>query len=239
MAGVSINPDFDAYMERRMAEVQAAQGRVTEALILELIGNMPRRRTANFAFRNEGDLAFTDRAAEWGLDQPAYSTGAAYADLDRDGDLDLVVSNVQEQAFVYRNNARGTGDDAREPAGAHFLRVGLRGPPGNPFGIGARVRLTAGEARQLQEMQLTRGYQSSVEPVLHFGLGERSTVDTVEVRWPDGSVETRTGVAAGATLTLAHSDARPPAPPPPGPTPLFADATSRLRPRRVTRRACP
>ncbi|MDE2980256.1 MAG: VCBS repeat-containing protein [Gemmatimonadota bacterium] len=230
MAGVSINPDFDAYMERRMAEVQAAQGRVTEALILELIGNMPRRRTANFAFRNQGDLTFTDRAAEWGLDQPAYSTGAAYADLDRDGDLDLVVTNMQEQAFVYRNNARETRNDAGESAGAHFLRIGLRGPPGNPFGIGARVRLTAGDTRQLQEMQLTRGYQSSVEPVLHFGLGERAMVDTVEVRWPDGSVETRTGVAAGLTLTLTHSDARPPAPPPPGPAPLFADATSRLQP---------
>ena len=223
MAGVSINPDFDAYMERRMAEVRAAHGRVTEALILELIGNMPRRRTANFAFRNEGSFAFTDMAAEWGLDQPAYSTGAAYADLDRDGDLDLVVSNLQEQAFVYRN-------DASETAGAHFLRIGLRGPPVNPVGIGVRVRLTAGGTRQLQEMQLTRGYQSSVEPVLHFGLGEIATVDTVEVRWPDGSMETRTAVAADVTLMLAHSDARPPGTPPPYPTPLFADATSRLQP---------
>ncbi len=230
MAGVSINPDFDAYMERRMAEVQASQGRVTEALILELIGNMPRRRTANFAFRNRGDLTFTDMAADWGLDQPAYSTGAAYADLDRDGDLDLIVSNVQEQAFVYRNNVRETGNSASETAGAHFLGVRLSGPPANPFGIGARVRLATGDTRQLQEMQLTRGYQSSVEPVLHFGLGERTTADTVEVRWPDGSVETRIAVAADVTLQLDHSDARPPAPPPPGPTPLFADATSRLQP---------
>ena len=217
MAGVSINPDFDAYMGRRIAEVQAAVGRTTEALILELIDNMPRRRAANYAFRNEGHLAFTDLAEEWGLDQPAYSTGAAYADLDRDGDLDLVVSNVQEEAFVYRNNIRETN-------GAHFLRIRLRGPSGNPFGIGARVRLTTGDTRQLQEMQLTRGYQSSVEPVLHFGLGETTAADTVEIRWQDGSVETRTGVAVDVTLVLDHADARQPAPLPPTPTPLFTDA---------------
>ncbi len=229
MAGVSINPDFDAYMSRRMAEVQEATGGTTAALILELIANMPRRRTANHAFRNEGDLIFTDMAAEWGLDHPAYSTGAAYADLDRDGDLDLVVSNVLEQAFVYRNNAR-------ERDGTSFLRVRLRGPADNPFGIGARVRVVAGDSRQLQETQLTRGYQSSVEPLLHFGLGERLVADTVEVRWPDGTVETRTGVGADATLVLDHANAAPPAPPSlparmaSDPPPVFTDARGALRP---------
>ena len=223
MAGVSINPDFDAYMSRRIAEVQAAQGRTTEALILELIDNMPRRRAPNYAFRNEGDLAFTDLANEWGLDQPTYSTGAAYADLDRDGDLDLVVSNVMEEAFVYRNNARETTE-------AHFLAIRLQGPAGNPFGIGTRVRLTAGGARQLQEMQLTRGYQSSVDPLLHFGLGENAVVDTVEVRWPDGSTETRTGIAADVTVVLNHADARRSTPGATVPAPLFIDARTSLRP---------
>jgi hypothetical protein len=224
MAGLSINPDFDEYMTRRIAEVQAAEGRTTEALILELIENMPRRRAANYAYRNQGNLTFTDLAAAWGLDRPAYSTGTAYADLDRDGDLDLVVNNVLEEAFIYRNNQRQTTE-------AHFLRVELRGPPANPFGIGSRVRLRAGGVQQMQEVHLARGYQSSVEPVLHFGLGGYATVDTIEVVWPDGSTEVRIGLDADRTLTLDASDARaagietPDASPP-----LFTDASAALSP---------
>lgn len=221
MAGVSINPDFDAYMARRLAEVQDVTGGTTEAVILELIANMPRRRTPNNAFRNAANLAFSDRTAAWGLDQPAYSTGAAYSDLDRDGDLDLVVSNVLEEAFVYRNNARETN-------AAHFLAIRLRGPSPNPFGVGARVWLTASGARQMREMHLTRGYQSSVEPVLHFGLGDRTRVDTISVRWPDGSVETRTGVAADAPVTFDHADARPPAPDAPTLTPFGSGPANTL-----------
>ena len=233
MAGVSINPDFDGYMSRRLAEVQAATGGTTAAVILELIENMPRRRTPNHAFRNAGDLRFADRTAAWGLARAAYSTGAAYADLDRDGDLDLVVSNVLEEAFVYRNNARETD-------GAHFVAIRLRGPTANPFGIGARAWVVAGGARQMQEMQTTRGYQSSVEPVLHFGLAGSAAADTIRVRWPDGSEETRTGVVADATVAFDHADARPtardsrdapmPARDAPAPPPLFADARAALLP---------
>lgn len=223
MAGQSINPDFDEYMRRRIAEVQAAEGRTTEALIVELIDRMPRRRVPNHVYRNLGDLTFTNRAADWGLDQAAYSTGAVYSDLDRDGDLDLVVNNVLEEAFVYRN-------DRRERGGAHFLAVQLQGPQGNPFGIGARVRLVIGDAQQTQEMHLTRGYQSSVEPRLHFGLGEDTGVDTVEVRWPDGSMETRAGVAADRVLTLEHADGSPADGAGVAPPPLFRHAQDELRP---------
>ena len=230
MAGVSINPDFDAYMTHRLAEVEAATGGTTAAVILELIENMPRRRTPNYAFRNDGDLGFSDRTADWGLDQPAYSTGAAYADLDRDGDLDLVISNVLEEAFVYRNNARETN-------GAHYVAVRLRGPSPNQYGIGARVWLKAGTTRQMQEMHPTRGYQSSVEPVLHFGLGGNPAADSIAVRWPDGSTESRTAVVADTTVFFDHADAQPPAPDMgtfapsgPGASRLFAHAADALRP---------
>jgi hypothetical protein len=224
MAGKSVNLDFEQYMARRIEETQATEGRVTEALIFELIRNMPRRRTSNFAFRNEGNLAFADSTVSWGLGQPSYSNGAVYSDLDRDGDLDLVLNNVLEEATVYRNNARETG-------GRHFLSVRFRGPQENPFGIGARLRLKTGNRQQIQELQLTRGYQSSVEPVLHFGLGEESTVDTLEVFWPDGAWEALTDLPADQILTLDWSDGGPePSPPPSRRQPLFVDASSALRP---------
>ena len=200
IAGASIDPDFDDHIKRRLAEVEAAEGRVTHSLVLELLERLPRRKVANYAFRNEGGLSFSDRTAEWGLGEPSYANGAAYADLDGDGDLDLAINNLMGEAFVYRNNSRERG-------GARYLRVRLDGPAGNAFGVGARVRLRAGGAQQLQELQLTRGYQSSVEPVLHFGLGSNDGADTLEVVWPDGGREVRTRVAADTTITLRWADA--------------------------------
>lgn len=224
IAGNYINVDYNDYRRRRIAEVIAAEGRVTPSLFIEFLENLPRRKVPNYAFRNEGALTFTNRTVEWGLDEPSYSHGAVYADLDRNGTLDLVVNNLRDEAFVYRNNGRSS-------EGEHYLAVRFEGPTGNPFGIGTRLRMKAGGRWQMQELYLTRGYQASVEPVLHFGLGATEVVDTVEVIWPDGARETRTAMAADRYLTLAYRDAKPADPlAADSAPPLFGDARAALFP---------
>ena len=168
---------------------------------LTLLQWMPQIRIPNYAFRNEGDLTFTDQAAAWGLAHEGFSTGAAYVDLDNDGDLDLVTNNVGEAAGLYENRA-----DARTDH--HFLTVKLEGEGANTAGLGARVLLKSGGALQLQEQHPVRGWLSSVDPRLHFGLGADSTADSLTVIWPDGRSQVLTGVAAGQQVTLRWAEAR-------------------------------
>ncbi|HVE78107.1 MAG TPA: VCBS repeat-containing protein, partial [Gemmatimonadaceae bacterium] len=167
---------------------------------------MPSTPVPNYAFRNDGGLAFSNQAAAWGLDAPSFSNGAAYGDLDGDGAPDLVVNNVNGEAFVYRTNARTVRKEH------HFLRVRLAGGGANRFGVGARVTLHAGEAMLVQEQLPTRGFQSSVDPVLTFGLGPRRTVDSLTVHWPDGRVGAATRLPADRLVTVRHADARAGAP---------------------------
>jgi len=190
---------------------------------LTLIQRMPHVAVPNHVFRNNADLTFTDVTDAWGLSQPGFSNGAAYADLNNSGALDLIVNKIDEPAAIYRNRAREAG-------GAHYLRVQLRGAGGNTEGIGAKVFVTVGATTQLVEQMPTRGFQSSVDPRLHFGLGAATRADSVRVVWPDRRVQVLTSVAADQTLTLSRSDAiQRSAPPLSSPArAIFADVTTQI-----------
>ena len=163
----------------------------------ELLEAIPENLLANQVFKNNGSLQFSNVSTEWGLDAKANSTGMAYGDLDNDGDLDLVLNNIDEATYVYRNNSRDFKD-------SNYLRVKLSGPHGNPLGIGARVEITTAESSQTLEQYLSRGYQSSVDPVLHFGLGSAKTIDEIVVRWPDGTIEKQKNIGANQLLSFSH-----------------------------------
>ncbi len=170
-----------------------------------LIAQMPSNPLKNFAFSNTANLQFSNQAEALGLAQPSFSNGAAYGDLDNDGDLDLVVNNVNMPAFVYQNTAEQTANN--------YLRVKLEGYAANPFGIGTKVNLRSGASLQTLENYTTRGFESSVEPYLTFGTGSSETVDQLEVVWPDGAQQTLTQVSVNQTLTLKYTDAVPPTAP--------------------------
>jgi len=180
----------------------------TKAEIDALIGV----RKSNFMYHNRGgSLVFDDVTEAWGLSVPLFSNGATYADLDNDGDLDIVVNNINDPAFVYANRTVEQQTGGTNPAGStHYLRVKLVGEAGNPAGFGASVSLrygSNGERRQVAEQSPYRGYKSTVEPILHFGLGAAERVDTVRVRWPDGRVSVLTNVVANQVLTVRQASA--------------------------------
>lgn len=221
-SGIYRRPNDLDYINYVGAEqVQATLGtRITEAN-LALLKHMPQIQLPSHVFRNDGDLHFTDMAAAWGLSQPGYANGAAYADLNNSGSLDLVVNMINAPASIYRNRGRsGTG--------SNWLTIQLKGAGANTLGIGARLRVVAGGTRQWYEQMLTRGFQSSVDPRVHVGLGTAQAIDSLVIVWPDRRQQVLTHLEVNRMVTLMQDSAtRMPAPAATRPpAPLFQDVTA-------------
>jgi enediyne biosynthesis protein E4 len=182
--------DIDHYFDRRAGQ---------DSIDRMLIRMMPHIRLSNPAFANRGGLRFEEVTSAWGLDHPSYSNGGIYADLDNDGDLDLVVNNHNETATVYRNNAERLANN-------HYLRIRLEGGGQNTAGIGAILRLYAGALMQYEEVQPVRGFQSSMHQPVHFGLGARDRADSLVVTWPGGARQVLRDLPADTTLILRQED---------------------------------
>ncbi len=154
---------------------------------------IPPLKEANLAFRNAGDLKFANVSSQWGLDHLGVSQGCSVADIDRDGDLDLLVSNMNEPLGVYRNDLPGNN-----------VLIRLVGTSSNRFGIDARLTLVTGQTRQVRHLGLARGYMSGDEPLAHFGLGDRQTIDQLIVEWPGGVCQTFEDISANQLITITE-----------------------------------
>ena len=167
----------------------------------QLLRDLPGYNVSNYVFRNDGDLTFTDESTAWGMGPSSFSYGAAYADLDNDGRLDLVVNNIDGPAFIYHNVL--PNDDAH-----HFLRVRLDGESPNRRGIGTTLTLVgAGQHQQLYQSPY-RGFMSSVDDRLHFGLGRATTIDSLTVVWPDGCFQLLSNLGVDREIVIKHADAK-------------------------------
>ena len=165
--------------------------------LMDLVRAMPATRIPAYIFRNNHDLTFANKQQEWGLTAPAISNGAAYADLDNDGDLDLIVNNINEPAFVYQNMSR-------EQNKTNYLQLKLTATGGNRNAVGARVTVYSTGNRQYQELNPVRGYLSSQSTTMHFGMGAATIADSVSIIWPDQSRQTLVRVAVNQQLAVTQ-----------------------------------
>lgn len=167
--------------------------------MLNLINNMPSVKLSNYCYRNNSNLTFSDQTTAWGMSIPSFSNGAAYSDLDLDGDLDLVVNNINDNAFLFKNNTQIVEHN--------FLKIKFIGDKNNPFGIGAKVTVTTDTVTVTKVNYASRGYLSSVEPNLHFGLGKIKIIKKLKVAWPNGLEQTIENVQPNKTIEVKYTDA--------------------------------
>ncbi|VXB59359.1 VCBS repeat-containing protein [Maribacter litoralis] len=189
------NLDFINYMDSYVK----SKGRLQRQDVLELIKEMPASNLTNFYYSNKDGVNFTDQTIEAGTNQPANSNGAIYTDLDNDGDLDLVINNINKPAFIYRNDTPKNT--------SNFLNIQLKGNNKNTKGIGTKVSVFTNGKTQVVEQMPTRGYLSTVSSVLHFGLANATTIDSLVVVWNSGKTETIKDLSTNQLIVLDEDNA--------------------------------
>ena len=186
------NNDFKNWLKNEVSD------KGNQLSFADVMAKIPTTKTANYLFHNEGNLSFANVAAKAGLIEAENASGSAWADLDGDGDLDLVLNNLDAPASIFQNTANDNGN--------HYLEIVLKGLSNNPLALGCKLRILDHGNQQVRHLYLSRGYQSSVEPLIHFGLGEIDFIDSLLVSWPDGEQRLLTRITADQKIEISLAD---------------------------------
>ncbi|MEQ5790302.1 VCBS repeat-containing protein [Muricauda sp. NFXS6] len=193
--GVTNDMDYINYISNEEIQKNIEQGLSDKDM--ELIDRLPKKKVQNYFYKNKGGTEFENVTATWGPQIDSYSNGSVYTDLDNDGDLDLVVNNVNQEAFIMENTLKG----------GNFLKIQFDGSPKNKFGIGAKAIVFGKNGKSVQENIPTRGFMSAKDNSLNFGVGKDSIIDSIQIVWPQGTFETLKHVKANQILKVSQSNA--------------------------------
>lgn len=194
------NLDYISYQRKNNASPFGKKD-ATHQKRLKAIQDLGAAKNQNYVFENNGDLTFDKKIEDWGIPEKTCSNGAVFADLDNDGDLEMILNNVNDRAFIYKNNSR-------ELTGNHFLKINLQGSKTNPNGVGTKVRIHTPNQHQFYQHNIYRGYESSVSQQIHFGLGQDNLVEKLEVIWPNGRKEILENLKVDTTITLSIDNSK-------------------------------
>ena len=221
------NADFIKYAADEEMKKASGQANVS---VTEQIRKMSASQTRNYIFKNTDGIHFENKQHDWGFDNPTVANGAVCADLDNDGDLEIITNNLNEPARIYKNNSINNTKKPTDKAAPnpHFLKIKLKGSLSNPFGVGTKVLVYAGKVTQYQEFMPVRGFQSCVFDNLHFGLGSSDKTVNVKVVWQDGRQQVFDNIKPDQLLEVSYKNAGNPAPQPLPAAPLFEEKSDIL-----------
>lgn len=187
--------DYLKFTSNKFVAADLQEGKSVDKIVIE---QMPEGKIPNCIFKGTSDLKFIDQSKAWGFDLPFYSNGAAYADLDNDGDVDLVINHINAPAGIYENNSNTQLKN-------NYLSLQLKAKGNNKFSYGAKAVIITKDGLNINYVSATKGFESSSSPVLHFGLGDIKLVDTLQIIWPDGTMQNLVNVKVNQRLIIKHA----------------------------------